>query len=126
MAVVEDLDGVNQEVTDIMERHYGDRLDKIFLFGSYARGDFQEESDVDYLVVLNDETVSPFKEVATTITARNDYYLKTFIAISAVVVSKNQFLTSNRIFYREVRKDGKCIYERRPERLHQKSRSVFS
>lgn len=126
MAVVEDLDGVNQEVTDIMERHYGDRLDKIFLFGSYARGDFQEESDVDYLVVLNDETVSPSKEVATTITARNDYYLKTFIAISAVVVSKNQFLTSNRIFYREVRKDGKCIYERRLERLHQKSRSVFS
>lgn len=111
MAVVTDLDKVNREVTDIMKRHYGDRLDRVILFGSYARGDFNEESDVDYLVVLSDENVSSFKEVATTITDRNDYYLRTFIPISAVVVSKNQFLTSNRIFYREVRKDGKCIYE---------------
>lgn len=126
MAVVTDLDKVNRDVTDIMKRHYGARLYQIVLFGSYARGDFNEESDVDYLVVLTDENVSPFKEVAVTIADRNDYYLKTFIPVSAVVVSKNQFLTSNRIFYREVRKDGKCIYERGPERLYQKSGGVFS
>lgn len=126
MAVVTDLDKVNQDMTDIMKRHYGERLAKIVLFGSYARGDFNEDSDVDYLVVLDQENVSSFSEVSTTVAARNDYYLDTFINLSAVVVSKNQYLTSNRIFYREVRKDGKCIYERGPEPLYQKSRSVFS
>ncbi|WP_421827845.1 nucleotidyltransferase domain-containing protein [Larkinella sp.] len=112
MTVVTDLEAVNREVTDIMKRHYGDRLAKILLFGSYARGDFNEESDVDYLVLLDEENVSPFKEVATTVADRNAYYLETLIAISAVVISHSQFLTSNRFFFREVRKDGKCIYER--------------
>lgn len=117
MAVVTDIDKVNREVTDIMKRHYGDRLAKIILFGSYARGDFDVESDVDYLVLLNEDNVSPFREVATTIADRNDYYLETFINISATVVSLNQFLTSNRIFYRKLRTEGKDIYERRPELL---------
>ncbi|AUD03053.1 nucleotidyltransferase domain-containing protein [Spirosoma pollinicola] len=126
MAVVTDLLKVNRDLIDIMKRHYGARLDSVILFGSYARGDFNEESDVDYLVVLTDENVSPFKEVSTTIADRNDYYLRTSISISAVVVSKSLFLTSNRIFYREVRKDGKCIYERRSEQLYQKSGGLFS
>lgn len=119
MAVVTDLAKVNRDFTEMMQQIYGDRLAQIVLFGSYARGDYNAESDIDYLVVLNEENVSPFKEVSTTITARNAYYLKTFIAISAIVVSQNQFSTSNRIFYREVRKDGKCIYERRLESLYQ-------
>ncbi|RYC67739.1 nucleotidyltransferase domain-containing protein [Spirosoma sordidisoli] len=117
MAIVTDLAAVNNDVINIMERYYGPRLDSVILFGSYARGDYNEESDVDYLIVLTDENVSPSKEVYTTIAARNEYYLQTLIPISTVVVSKTQFLTSNRMFYREVKKDGKCIYERRPEQL---------
>ncbi|GAB2572159.1 nucleotidyltransferase domain-containing protein [Spirosoma areae] len=126
MAIVTDLERVNRDVIDMMKRHYGDRLAKIVLFGSYARGDFHKESDVDYLVVLAEENVSPFREVSTTIADRNAYYLETFISISAIVVSLNQFLTSNRIFYRQVRKDGKSICERGLEPLYRESRSVLS
>ncbi|QHV98500.1 nucleotidyltransferase domain-containing protein [Spirosoma endbachense] len=97
-----------------------------FLNGSYARGDFHDDSDVDYLVVLVEENVSSFTEVSATIAARNAYYLDTFIPISVVVVSYSHYSTSNRIFYREVRKDGKCIYERGFKPLHQESRGVFS
>ncbi len=109
-----------------MRKHYGESLAKIILYGSYARGDYNEESDVDYLVLLDRENVSAFKEVTTTISDRNDYYLETFIDISAVVVSHSQYLTSNRIFFRQVRRDGKCIYERRPEQCHFESASVFT
>lgn len=35
---------------------YGERLDDLRLFGSYARGDAWEESDVDVLVLLRDAT----------------------------------------------------------------------
>lgn len=126
MVVVTDLESVHREVTDIMKRHYGERLTKIVLYGSYARGDFNDNSDVDYLVMLDEENVSAFKEVSTTIADRNAYYLETFVSISTIVVSLNQFLTSNRIFYREVRKDGINIYERGPAPLHQESGSVCS
>ncbi|MCY7359602.1 MAG: nucleotidyltransferase domain-containing protein [Rudanella sp.] len=124
MAIVTDLEALNREVTDIMLRHYGDRLAKIILYGSYARGDFHDGSDVDYLVLLDDENVSAFNEVATTAADRNAYYLEHFIHISAFVASQSQFLTSNRLFYREVKKDGKPVYERRPKSVHQESRRV--
>ena len=31
----------------------GDKLSEIILFGSYARGDFVDDSDIDVMVVLN-------------------------------------------------------------------------
>jgi uncharacterized protein len=37
-----------------LRRQYGDRLVRVVLFGSKARGDFDIESDLDVLVVLHD------------------------------------------------------------------------
>jgi predicted nucleotidyltransferase len=39
---------------------YGPRFDRLLLFGSQARGDAAEGSDVDVLVVLHGE-VQPFR-----------------------------------------------------------------
>jgi predicted nucleotidyltransferase len=40
---------IKQELSAI----YGDRLNSIYLYGSYARGEASQDSDVDFLVVLN-------------------------------------------------------------------------
>ena len=32
---------------------YGDRLKAVYLFGSYARGDYDESSDLDVMIVLD-------------------------------------------------------------------------
>ena len=37
-----------------VERHYGDRLKGLYLFGSRARGDHTPESDADVAVILGD------------------------------------------------------------------------
>ncbi|WP_369427834.1 nucleotidyltransferase family protein [Membranihabitans maritimus] len=31
---------------------YGERLSQVLLFGSYARGDAKDESDLDFLIVF--------------------------------------------------------------------------
>lgn len=36
---------------------YGDKIDRIILFGSYARGDFRKESDIDVLVIWKGDEV---------------------------------------------------------------------
>lgn len=33
---------------------YGEQLKAVYLYGSYARGDYEEGSDLDMLVVLKD------------------------------------------------------------------------
>ncbi len=36
---------------------YGNKIDRIILFGSYARGDYRKESDIDVLVIWKGEEV---------------------------------------------------------------------
>jgi len=45
-----------------LRRLYGDRLRRVLLFGSWARGDAHPESDIDLLVVL-DQVASPWEEL---------------------------------------------------------------
>jgi uncharacterized protein len=44
------------------QRHYGDRLKGLYLFGSRARGDFRPDSDADVAVVLEDGDWTPWVE----------------------------------------------------------------
>jgi len=44
---------VVREFRDRLAILYGDRLQGVYLYGSYARGDAREDSDVDIAVVLD-------------------------------------------------------------------------
>ena len=33
---------------------YGDKLKELYLYGSYARGDYRQSSDVDVMILLSD------------------------------------------------------------------------
>lgn len=43
---------------------YGDKLQKLILFGSYARGDFHTESDIDIMPVVVGSSVDDLKREA--------------------------------------------------------------
>ena len=47
------LNAVTQKVINAAKETLGERLEKVILFGSYARGDFDNESDVDIFVLAN-------------------------------------------------------------------------
>ena len=36
---------------------YGDKIHGIYLYGSYARGDFDEESDIDFTAIVEGDQV---------------------------------------------------------------------
>ncbi len=43
-----------KELRSALDRLYGPRLQGLFLFGSYARGDHRQGSDVDVAMILDD------------------------------------------------------------------------
>jgi len=47
------INAVTQKVFNAVKATLGERLDKVILFGSYARGDFDVDSDVDIFVLAD-------------------------------------------------------------------------
>ncbi len=85
---------------------YGIRFNKLILFGSYARGDFREDSDVDFMVVLNDEKVAGGREVGYLSPSVSKLSLRYNKFVSILPTSWFRFADSNLPFYQEVRKDA--------------------
>lgn len=102
----EQLQALSQEVRQALTALYGDRLDRVILYGSYARGDFHAESDVDYLVVLRDEAVKAGREIGFMIDIVYDLSEKYDTLVAVKPTSLVRFLQSDLFFFQHVRREG--------------------
>lgn len=48
----DDLKKILQTIMDCYKRVYGDSLHTVYLYGSYARGDYDNESDIDIAAIV--------------------------------------------------------------------------
>lgn len=104
--VPEPIAGLATELADSIRALYGERLDKVILFGSYARGEQHGESDVDFLVVLNDEKVNALAEISRMSGISAELGLKYNFWISTVPISINRLLHGEAALAINVRKEG--------------------
>jgi len=47
------ITAITQKVLTAAKDTLGEKLDKVILFGSYARGDFDSDSDIDFFVLAD-------------------------------------------------------------------------
>ncbi len=89
----------------------GDRVKKIILYGSYARGDYNNNSDVDIMILtdLNFEEIEKYRDDISDIAFEIE--LKTGIMLSPIIKNAEEY--SIRIkyipFYKNVNKEGVII-----------------
>ena len=88
---------------------YGDDLVELVLYGSYARGDQHEESDVDFAIVLLRPDVRPSAEILKTAPLASRLSLKYGLMISSLPVSLQKKQHSVQGLYRDIRKEGITI-----------------
>ena len=90
---------------------FGDKLKAVILYGSYARGDFDSESDIDIMVLLDlpEERMAEARKKMRHIADYLD--LKYDCVISSVFQSYESFenYKSASPFYQNVEKDGVLI-----------------
>lgn len=48
-----ELNIILRKLTAIYQKTYGDSIDQILLYGSYARGDNEEDSDIDVVAIVH-------------------------------------------------------------------------
>lgn len=84
---------------------YGERLKAVYLFGSYARGDYNENSDVDVMIVLPDyESYS--EEIDRTGEIISQLSLEYGVSISRVIMKEVQWQQSDTPLLRNIRAEG--------------------
>lgn len=88
-----------------MEEIYGERLVRMVLYGSRARGDAESGSDIDVLIVLAG-TVDPGEEIDRTGGLIADLSLQSGEVISCVFMDEERFMRRQGPFLRNVRKEG--------------------
>jgi len=54
MKIPENVELAIREFVEECKKKFGENLVSIILFGSYARGNFRESSDIDFLVIVKD------------------------------------------------------------------------
>lgn len=96
------------ELRSLLETQYGERLVRIVLFGSQARGEAEPESDIDVLVVLKGE-VSPAEEIARTSEILANLSLQFNEVISCVFMDEERFIHRNGPLLRNIRREGMTV-----------------
>ena len=84
MAAPESLPAVVRAFFDALQSRFGSRLADVRLFGSYARGDATEDSDVDVCVLIEDLT---HREKVEAVELAAMVALPTGLTLSALVMS---------------------------------------
>ena len=84
---------------------YGPKLKEILLFGSWARNEGTTESDIDLLIILEDDII-PGQEIDRMIDIITDINLAYNTLISVIPVSKKSYNEVNSPLFLNVRKEG--------------------
>ena len=114
MASVAELKTVLQSITVEAKNIYGEKLSSIILFGSYARGDNTDESDIDIMILLDcdKQEVDSFREetrnMADDISLDSDFFVSILLRDKKNFEDKQDFLP----FYKNVVREGVKIYGR--------------
>jgi uncharacterized protein len=103
--MTETIQRVITEARALLEREYGDRLAEVILYGSQARGDAVEGSDVDLLVVLRGE-VSAGDETSRMSWPLASLSLRHDTVVSCVFISQSRYQTERSPFLINVRREG--------------------
>ncbi|MEG4285860.1 nucleotidyltransferase domain-containing protein [Microcoleus sp. A006_D1] len=108
MNVNDKLQTILTELRDQFELLYGDRLTKMILYGSQARGDAHPDSDIDVLVVLK-APVQIGEEIDRTIPIVADLSLQNDVVISCNFMNEERFTNYQGPLLRNIRREGILI-----------------
>ncbi|GAB3804452.1 nucleotidyltransferase domain-containing protein [Spirosoma humi] len=100
------IEPIVREFKKAVQELYGDRLVDVVLYGSYARGDYDDESDIDLMVVLTDESVNTYAELFRLSDFTMDFILRYGKAISVLPIPAKRYYKSFGPVYQNARLEG--------------------
>lgn len=106
--IKQQLQAILSQTRQGLEQIYGPRLDRIILYGSQARGDAEEDSDIDILIVLK-EPFNYFEESQIISYLIADLCLENTVLISCMFATIEKYQEDGSGLFRNIRREGVVI-----------------
>ena len=106
------IQGLIEQYVSEIKKIYGAHLRQIILYGSYARGDYGPDSDIDIMILLDisDLELKTYGQTLSYMTY--DFNLENDLDIKPIVKNEAHFKkwVDNYPFYANVEKEGVVLY----------------
>ena len=108
-----DVKLILNELINSYKEAYGKNLVKIYLFGSYARGDYTEFSDLNIAAIVKADRRNVQDNLKKVWDKTDDLELEYEIIISPTAIPYDDFITYKNIlpYYKSIEKEGILINE---------------
>lgn len=115
LQIPKEIDDMIQEFTEGVNKILENRLKKVILYGSYARGDYHESSDVDIMILtdLSDEELEEYRTKIVSLAYDLEWDHNFDIMLSPLVknIDKFNYWLEAMPFYRNIEKEGVILCE---------------
>ncbi len=108
MCTQSQLNNIVHMVADGAKQLLGDRLNAVLLYGSYARGDYDEESDIDMMILIDcpaeemKQYRNPFIKLASRLSLDFSVEVSVTLTDTETFTKYKNYLP----FYRNVEREG--------------------
>ena len=105
------MEEICRRVVAAYRKAYGDDIEAIYLYGSYARGDFDEDSDIDFAAVVKGDPHELSKKRNEVWSETNEIDLEFDILTSPMIINSEIFNTYKNEggYYGNIFKEGKRL-----------------
>lgn len=105
------MDEICRRVVAAYRKAYGDDIEAIYLYGSYARGDFDEESDIDFAAIIRGNQFDLRKKRWQLLHEVAEMDMEFDVFTSPKVIPAEQFnrYKNESGFYKNIRREGKRL-----------------
>lgn len=105
------LNEINKEMARYYRKIYGADVVDIFLYGSYARGDYDSESDIDFAAVVRGDRIGLQQKLKDIWDMSAELGLENDVVISPIVIPYDEFKQYQEVlpYYNNIIMEGKRI-----------------
>ena len=99
------------QYTEILQKIYGKHLKKVILYGSYARGDYHTDSDVDVVAIVHGDRKTLQQQLKKVWDSSCELELEYDTVLSPTVIPYEEFKQYQTIlpYYRNISQEGVVI-----------------